>query len=340
MARRLRVEEQARRFARARGEHDRAAPDLFLGPVGLVDVGDRGDLAGRVRDELARHRVRQDLDAARLHRWKDLHVARGVVGRRHAAAPALAAVVAAGASVSRRGRDRLSRRHGADIQLRARALHERVVRAQRGRLVEDTVRRAPDVLDAADDPDECLRLVVVRGEVFVADRPVEAQPVARARLEVVIGEPQRDSTVVVRPAAEDPRAEPREVTPRGHGVGFAGELRATVGGAVSEARRTARVRFALRARSAMGHVVGPHVLFQVRQAQHRTGLHEEYRDAKVGQDLGDGSAASARTDHDHLMDGPRLGDLLHGLPPSRTITNSRPDHNRTIPRSPGRDPVS
>ena len=64
------------------------------------------------------------------------------------------------------------------------------------------------VLDArlfAEDADELLDLVVVRRDVFVANRPVEAESVARLRLEVVRPHAQRDAAPMVGPPAEHPR---------------------------------------------------------------------------------------------------------------------------------------
>jgi hypothetical protein len=66
-----------------------------------------------------------------------------------------------------------------------------------------TACRAADVLDAADHTDEGFGLVVIRGEIGVADWPVEAEAVARSRLEVVVREAQRDASVMVRAAAEN-----------------------------------------------------------------------------------------------------------------------------------------
>ena len=183
------------------------------------------------------------------------------------------------------------------------------MRAKRRRRLEDAVRRAADLLDRADHADEVLRLVVVGREILVADRPVEAEAVDRLRHEVVVGEAQRYAAVVVRASAEDPRAEPREVAAGRDGVRFAVELRAAVRRAVREAGPAARVGLALRARAAMRHVIGQHVLLEVRHVQHRPCFEEEHRDAEIGEHLGGGAAARAGSDDHDVMN--RVRSLRH-----------------------------
>ena len=175
MAGRLRVEQQPCRLARARGEHDGAAADLRLAACRLVDVRHGGDLARVVGDRARAPSRWRAPDAARLHGRKDLHVARGVVRRRLAAAAALPAVVARAAAVARNGRDGLAAGTARMPSLAHDALHEHVVRAQRGRRIEDAVGRAADPFLRAGDADERLGLVVVRREILVADRPVDTR---------------------------------------------------------------------------------------------------------------------------------------------------------------------
>ena len=205
----------------------------------------------------------------------------------------------------------LPRGDGTNAVPGTRALHEHVVRAKRRRRVEDAVRRAADAFDRTGDADEALRLVVVRRHVGVADRPVEAETVGGARLEIVVGHAERDAAVVVRASAEDPRAEPREVAARRHRVGLAFELGAAERRTVAESRGAARVGLALRPRPAMRHVVGPHVLFQVRHAQHRTSFEQQDRHAQIGKDVRDRTAPGAGSDDDDIMNGGARWDLRH-----------------------------
>ena len=194
-----------------------------------------------VGDQLARHRVGDDLHLAGLHRREDLHVARRVVRRGQAAAAALAAVVAGRAAVARHGRDRLARRYGANAELRAGALNSTswALSAPGGLKMPSGALRMPSAVPGhADEP---LSLVVVRREILVADRPVEAEAVGGLRLEVVVGHAQRDAAVVVGAPAENARSEPREVAAGRHRVRLALQLVAAVGRAVGEAGRSARV---------------------------------------------------------------------------------------------------
>ena len=55
------------------------------------------------------------------------------------------------------------------------------------------------------------------------------RPSRVVRLEIVIGETQRDAAVVVRAAAENARAEPANSLPRRNGVGLALDVPVAVG---------------------------------------------------------------------------------------------------------------
>ncbi len=329
MAWRLRVEEQARRLARARREHDGSAADLFFRAVALVDVRNRRDLSRLVRDQLASHGVGEHLHAPRLHRRKDLDVARRVVRRRHAAAAALAAVMARRAPVPLPRRDCLAARHGADVEFGAGSLHEHVMRFQGAGRIEDAVGRAANLFDGAGDADELLGLVVVRREILVADRPVEPESVTGLRLEVVVGEAQRDAAVVIGASAEDARAEPREVAARRDGVRLARELRAAIGGAVGEAGWPAGVGLALRPGAAMWHVVRPHVLLEVADVEHRARLHEQHGYAEIGEDFGNGTAAGSRANDDDVVNRRGRCVLRHSrsLPPPWDPVEDRRESN-------------
>ena len=186
---------------------------------------------------------------------------------------------------------------------------------ERARRIEDAIRRAADALGRARYADEALSLVVVRREILVADRPVEAEAVGGLRLEVVVGHAQRDAAVVVGAPAENARSEPREVAAGRHRVGLALQLVAAVGGAVGEAGRSARVGLTPGAGAAMRHLIRPHVLLQVGHLQHRSGFEQEHRDAEIRQHLGDGAAACARAHDDDVVDGRSRRDLCHVLSP-------------------------
>ena len=73
------------------------------------------------------------------------------------------------------------------------------------------VRRVLQALIAAEHSDQHLDLVVIGRNVLVVDRPVEAEAIALARLEVVRPHAQRDASPVVGPAAEHARSPPHPV---------------------------------------------------------------------------------------------------------------------------------
>ena len=206
--RRGRVEEDARRLARAGRQHDDAGADAIVARGARVHVGDAVGQPGRVHRDLARHRAGDDREPAGRNRRRQEHGRRGEVRVRPAAAAALAAVVARGAPVVRLGQDRQPRRDDRDVQLLGRLLDQQLVAARPGRRQKNAVRLVRQVLLRAEDADQPIDLVVVRLQIVVGDRPVVAQAVERAAPEIVRPEPQRDASPVVRAAADHPRPEP------------------------------------------------------------------------------------------------------------------------------------
>src|SRR4029453_4751820 len=96
--------------------------------------------------------------------------------------PALPAVVARRPPVLRLREHRLARVDRLDPELRARLLHEDLAGLQRRRLLEDAAGRAAEAFGLAGDADQPLRLVVVRRDVVVRDRPVPAEAIEVLRL--------------------------------------------------------------------------------------------------------------------------------------------------------------
>ena len=86
--------------------------------------------------------------------------------------------------------------------------------------MKNAVGGAADPFPGAGHSDEGLSLVVIGSEVFVGDGPVGPQTVAVVRVEVVVGEAQRDSAVVVGPPSHDTGPEPEEVAALGDSVGL------------------------------------------------------------------------------------------------------------------------
>ena len=107
-----------------------------------------------------------------------------------------------------------------DIQLVADFLYINVSTPRSRRRHEDTVRRAGNIFLRTVDADIRLNLVVVRRDVFVAERPVVAHAVYRANFEIHVSEAQSDSSPVVGAPANDARAEPAKFRTRSRGVGL------------------------------------------------------------------------------------------------------------------------
>ena len=136
--------------------------------------------------------------------------------------------------------DRQVRRDDRDAQRIARLLGQEFGCARFGRRHQHAgvgAGRVLEVIVAAVDADEHLRLLVVRLEILVGDRPVGAEAVARLRLEVVLAHAERDASPVVRASAEHAGTPPEEVAAGCGRIGLARYLPPTVDRGVVEAER-------------------------------------------------------------------------------------------------------
>ena len=206
--RRLRIQQQPRGFAGARGNDERPRVNAFLATRRLVDVGDRRDLAVFADDEFAGHCAGDQREASGLLRGRNHDLARTEVRSRDASPSALRAVVAGGTSIVGLGQDRQPRRHAKNVQMVARLLDDGLSAARLGRRQEDSVGRAGNVLFRSEDSDVGLDLVVVGRDVVVADRPIVAHAVVGANFEIYRRHAQRDASPVIGAAADDARTEP------------------------------------------------------------------------------------------------------------------------------------
>src|SRR5579864_6590110 len=96
--------------------------------------------------------------------------------------------------------------------------------ARRRAPLKYSVRRAADSFLRSGDADETLSLVVIRRDVFVGNRPVRPDSIARVGLQIVIGVAQRNASIVIRPSAHDAGPEPVEFRSFGNRVGLALQL--------------------------------------------------------------------------------------------------------------------
>ena len=305
-AARLRVEQQPRRLARARREHDDARADRVVAAVGAIHVRDAGGQAALVGQHLARHRVGDDAQLAGRQRRRQQHRRRREVRVRRAAAAALAAVVARGPAVQRLREDRQAVRDARDVQLVGRLLDQQLVAARLRRRLEDAVGLVRDAFHRSEDPDEAIELVVVRLDLVVGDRPVVADAVEAAALEVVRAPAQRDAPPVVGAAAEHPPAKPVERGAPRLRVGLALDVPAA-DAAVELAERLGR-----RGGAAARRIVRPRRHLRVLGGvPHPAGLEHDDVGAGLAQHLGGHAAAGAGADDADVV-GFGLTDDLHG----------------------------
>ena len=265
-ARRLRVEQQARGFAGARGHHDDPPANVILAAGGLVDVGHAGRQAVVAHRDLARHRVGDNGQALGGERRRQQHRRRREVRVRRAAASALAAVVTGRPIVQRLRQDREPDRNAPDVQALRGLLDQQLVAARLRRRLEDAVRIVGQPFIRSEQADVAIDAVVVRLEVVVADRPVVAEAVEALAPEVVRPEAQRDAAPVIGAAAEHARAEPVEAIAGRGGVGLAFERPAApagvelaelaLGNRQASPRRLIRPRHHLRIAARVEHHAG------------------------------------------------------------------------------------
>ena len=303
---RLRIEQDARRLAGARGQHDDARLDVVLAAGVLVDVGDAGRAAGLVDRDLAGHGVVDDRQLLGRHRRRNQHRRRGKIRVLRAASAALAAVVARHPSVQRLRQNRQPAGNARDLQLVGGLLDEQLVAARLGRRQEDTVGIVRQPLLAAENADERVDPVVERLHVLVGDRPVVAETIKALPAEVIGAEPERDPSPVIRAPAEHAGPEPVELAARAVGIGLAFER------PPAERRVELPELLLLGRRPAARRIVRP--LEHVRLARgipHRPGLEHDDVGPSFGEHLGGHPAAGAGADDADIVERAAADDL-HG----------------------------
>ena len=285
-----RVEQQPRRLAGARGQHDDAGPNLPLLERRRVDVRHARGAAAVVGRDLAGHGAGDEREVARLHRGIEEHAAGREVGADRAAPVALPAVVARRAAVDRLREDRHARRQHGDLQLLAGADDELLVAPRLGRRLELAVGLVGVAVARPEDAHEAVHAVVVRGNVLVRDRPVVAVSVAALALEVVRAEAQGDPAPVVRAAADHAGAPPTPVRVVG------GAVRLAVDAPPADAGVELAERPLGGGRAAAGRLVVPREHVRVGDSPGRAGLEEHDVGAGVGEHFGGHAPAGPRAD--------------------------------------------
>ena len=307
--RRLRIEENARRLARARGEDDDARLDVILASRALVDVGDAGRPPGLVDRHLARHRVGDNRQLLGGHRRRDEHRRGREIRVHRTTAAALAAIVARHPPVQRLRENRQPAGNAGDLQLVGGLLDEQLVAARLGRRQKDAVGIVRQPFLAAEDTDERVHSIVEGLHVLVGDRPVVAEPIEALPAEIIGTEAQRDASPVIGAAAEHPRPEPVERAARTVGIGLALERPA------AKRRIELSELLFLGRRATARRVVRPleHVRL-ARRVPHRPGLEHDDIGARLGEHLGGHPAAGAGADDADVVKRTAANDL-HGSGP-------------------------
>jgi hypothetical protein len=231
----LRVEQDAGGLAGAGREDDRAALHGAFLAGHLVDVDDTVGLAVGADGDFARMGVAEDVEVAGRERRRKVHGGGLVVGLDRTAAAAVGRPEARGAFLHGLGDDLLRLgivrvQAGREIHVVLAGREDRAMDRDHGhaelgdvlldvefagaglrRREERAVRRVRGVLEAfvgAIDADEHLDLIVIRGDVVIADRPVKAETVTGVRLEVIGTVTERDTAPVIGATAEHAGAPP------------------------------------------------------------------------------------------------------------------------------------
>ena len=175
-----------------------------------------------------------------------------------------------------------TRQHGPPIrnagyaEAFTRGLDEQLVRFRRRGSKKHTIGRAPYAFTASCHPDERFRLVVIRADVVITDRPVRPQTVTISGLEIVIGEPEGQSTVVIGAPPDNSRTKPFELASLAYGVGLTIKLPpATCRREVPEWFPTTKITATSLLRPTVGNIVRPLMLLEFLVGiEHRTGLEQ------------------------------------------------------------------
>src|SRR5262249_13660404 len=211
VGRRTAVEQQARAFERPAGHDHSLGENLAVLARRLVHVGDAAGAARLTVDEhVARHRAGQQREAASRLRLRQQVVDRGELRVGLAAVAAAAAEVALLLAPVGDRQIRRALRNIGNAELAASADDGPVAAAEGRRRKELAVRRVLDAVLVAANADLFLDFVVVRLEVPVGDRPVDAVAVAAAALEVPLVQAPRYAAPEERPASDGAGADPPE----------------------------------------------------------------------------------------------------------------------------------
>src|SRR5438270_6072044 len=113
-----------------------------------------------------------------------MHAGRVEVRIHAAGSSAFSAVVAGRTAIQWASKNRQARRNARNFQLLRRELQHTLIPARRRRWLELAVGSILHAFVASENTNEFLSFVVIRCQIFVADRPIESFAVPAVRLEV------------------------------------------------------------------------------------------------------------------------------------------------------------
>ncbi len=314
----LGIQQQAGGFAGTGGDDEGARINALLFPSGLVDVGNRFDLAAFVDDEFAGHGAGHKSEASGFFRGRNHDLAGTEVGRGDASAAALRAVVAGGTAVERLGQNRQPRGNAKNVQMVAGLLDDGFAAAGFGRRLKNSVGRAGNIFFGAENSDVRLDFVVVRRNVIVGERPVVALSVVGASLEIHRSHAQSDASPVVGASADDARAEPLKPGAGSGDVRLALDLPGAVGS--EEFVFEAFAGAAADTGAAMRQVVRPHVFLVIALGNHgRPGLEQRDAQSALGKHFRGGASGGAGADDANVESFGRAPNL-HESPEKKAVS--------------------
>src|SRR2546430_11135987 len=223
------VQQEARGFAGACSHDNRARVYALFRTRRFINIGDALGSAVFADKNLAGHRPGNQRQLPRFHGRREQDLAGAEIRRGGAAAPALAAVVTWQPAIHRFRQNREPRRNASNVELVTRFLDQDVRTARLRRREKNTIGCARNIFFRSKYANVSFGFVVIGREVFVGNRPVVAETVARAGFEVDGSKPQGNAAPMIGTATDDARAEPLEICARRRGIGLAINLPGPVG---------------------------------------------------------------------------------------------------------------
>ena len=169
---------------------------------------------------------------------------RGLKGRAdRTATPTTGGIKAGGSIVDRTGQDGATCRNAGNVQVTASRLDQQFTDPRCRRLVKHARRRVGMVFEpiiATVYTNHGFSLVVIACQVVVGNGPVDTEPIARLRLEVVGPHAKRIARPVIGATTQHATAPPQELGTRCTRIRFAGHFPTAIDGCVVIAKRLVR----------------------------------------------------------------------------------------------------